>query len=419
MVSKIKKIQIFRHITQIVSLFALPGLYLLALEQLKSIYQMITKGDFDFLSAATSSIELITIIISTIIIGRFFCGWFCSFGALNDLMYYLNKKIFKVKFKINPKVDNILKYIKYIVLLFIVVVSWTLGSNILKGTSPWDAFAQITSPGIVISSFAIGLVLLLLISVGAFFIERFFCRYLCPLGAVFSLISRIGIFKINKPSKDCGKCRACTNNCSMGIGLCNVEEQHGGECINCLKCVEVCPRKNANANAFGENINPALASTVAIGAFVGMYGLTNVTSSVLNQSSSVTADTAIQSSSNSNASSGSSNATSSSSTTSSSSSSSSASNSSSTSYKDGTYTGTGTGFKGGVTKVKVTVSGGKITDITTVSNGDTPSFYQRAWSTISSKITSSQSTSVNTVSGATFSSKGILDAVNAALSQAV
>ena len=91
MVSKIKKIQIFRHITQIVSLFALPGLYLLALEQLKSIYQMIIGGNFDFLSAATSSIELITIIVSTIVIGRFFCGWFCSFGALNDLMYYLIK----------------------------------------------------------------------------------------------------------------------------------------------------------------------------------------------------------------------------------------------------------------------------------------------------------------------------------------
>ena len=414
MVSKIKKIQIFRHITQFVSLFALPGLYLLALEQLKSIYQMIIGGNFDFLSAITSSIELITIIVSTIVIGRFFCGWFCSFGALNDLMYYLNKKIFKVKFKINPKVDNILKYIKYIVLLFIIVVSWTLGSNILKGTSPWDAFAQITSPSIVISSFAIGLVLLLLISVGAFFIERFFCRYLCPLGAVFSLISRIGIFKINKPSKDCGKCRACTNNCSMGIQLYKTEKQHGGECINCLKCVEVCPRKNANANAFGENINPALASTVAIGAFVGMYGLTNVTSTILNQNSTVVADTT-----NHTTSSQASNSTTSSSSGSASSKSSSSSSSSSSNYKDGTYTGTGSGFKGGVTKVKVTVSGGKITDITTISNGDTPSFYQRAWSTISSKVTSSQSASVNTVSGATFSSKGILDAVNNALSQAV
>lgn len=414
MISKIKKIQIFRHITQIVSLFALPGLYLLALEQLKSIYQMIIGGNFDFLSAATSSIELITIIVSTIVIGRFFCGWFCSFGALNDLMYYLNKKIFKVKFKIDPKVDNILKYVKYIVLLFIIVVSWTLGSNILKGTSPWDAFAQITSPGIVISSFAIGLVLLLLISVGAFFIERFFCRYLCPLGAVFSLISRIGIFKINKPSKDCGKCRACTNNCSMGIQLYKVEKQHGGECINCLKCVEVCPRKNANANAFGENINPALASTVAIGAFVGMYGLTNVTSTILNRNSTVAADTTSHSTSSS-----ASNSTTSSSSGSTSSKSSSSSSSSSSSYKDGTYTGTGSGFKGGTTKVKVTVSGGKITDIATVSNGDTPSFYQRAWSTISSKITSSQSASVNTVSGATFSSKGIIEAVTNALSQAV
>ena len=71
-----------------------------------------------------------------------------------------------------------------------------MGSKILETTSPWDAFGQITNFPNIFSSLLIGLILLLLITIGAFFVERFFCRYLCPLGAVFSLFSRLGISKI-------------------------------------------------------------------------------------------------------------------------------------------------------------------------------------------------------------------------------
>lgn len=87
-------------------------------------------------------------------------------------------------------------------------------------------------------------------------------------------------------------------------------------------------------------------------------------------------------------------------------------------YKDGTYTGSGKGFKGGTTKVSVTVVNGKITSVETLSNGDTPQYYKKASGTVINNILSKQSTSVDTVSGATYSSKGIISAVSDALSQA-
>ena len=86
------------------------------------------------------------------------------------------------------------------------------------------------------------------------------------------------------------------------------------------------------------------------------------------------------------------------------------------SYKDGTYTGSGTGFRG-TTKISVTVVSGKISSIKTVSKQDDTSYYNRAESTISKSIISKQSTSVDTVSGATYSSKGIIAAVENALSK--
>jgi uncharacterized protein with FMN-binding domain len=88
------------------------------------------------------------------------------------------------------------------------------------------------------------------------------------------------------------------------------------------------------------------------------------------------------------------------------------------SYEDGTYTGTGTGFKGGTTKIAVTVQGGKISKVETVSHEDTPKFYQRIENTMLNKILSTQSTNVDTVSGATYSCRGIIEATESALSQA-
>ncbi|MDV3426189.1 MAG: FMN-binding protein [Bacillota bacterium] len=391
MTKKINKIQIFRHLVQIILFFLLPGLYIMAFSELKGVYQMILKGNFNFIQAFPGIFELVTILFITIVLGRFFCGWVCVFGAYNDLIHEISKKVFKIKFKVNENLDIVLKYLKYLILAIIMVFAWTLGGSILGSASPWEAFAQITDISLVLSDFAVGLLLLLLITVGAMFVERFFCRYLCPLGAVFTIISKISIFKIRKPNDKCGKCRICTNNCSMGIPLYNVNSVRGGECINCLKCKEVCPRKNISANIAGADINSGLAGSAAIAAFAGMYALNGSASKVLVNKGLASASSISTSSMQANYS----------------------------NYKDGTYKGQGTGFRGGTTSVSIVIKSGKIVSIETVSTEDTPDFYQRASGTVINDIVSTQSTSVDTVSGATFSSNGIIEAVNDALNNAL
>ncbi|MDR3597202.1 FMN-binding protein [Clostridium sp.] len=394
MVKKIKKSQVLRHIVQLILFILLPGIYSTTLSEVKTVYKMIIGGNFNFLQALPSLMEFVAVMLVTIIIGRWFCGWICAFGAYNDLIYFISKKIFKVKFRVNEQVDSILKYAKYAILLFIIIVSWTLGSNILESVSPWDAFGQITNFNIsaVLSGLLIGLILLVLITIGAAFIERFFCRYLCPLGAIFAIISKFGITKINKPKADCGKCRACTMNCSMGLKLYKVDGAKGGDCINCLKCTEVCPRRNANINILGQDLNQSLAGSAAMAAMLGIYGVTNfgvdalTKAGVISNNGGILGNSTLQ-------------------------------GATSGQYKDGTYTGSGQGF-GGTTTVSVTIAGGKITDIKTISNQDTSDYYNRAFGIISKGIISVQTPNVDTVSGATYSSKGIISAVKDALSQA-
>ena len=397
MAKKINKSQVLRHIIQLILFFTLPGLYAMTFSELKTVYQMIIEGNFKFLQAIPSLVEFITVMLLTMIMGRWFCGWLCAFGAYNDLVYFISKKVFKTRFRVDEKVDSILKYAKYVVLVFIVIISWTMGSGILESTSPWDAFGQITDISTIFSSLLIGLILLILITIGAAFIERFFCRYLCPLGAVFSIISKIGIVKINKPKADCGKCRACTMNCSMGLNLYKVDGVRGRDCINCLKCTEVCPRNNANVNILGQDVNQNLAGSVAMTAMLGVYGLSNFGANALTNSGIISNQTEMSSSAVAN---------------------NSTSSSASQKYKDGTYTGSGIGFKGRTTKVSVTIADGKITKIETLSYGDDRPYFEKAESSVTQNIISKQSTSVDTVSGATYSSKGIISAVKDALSQA-
>lgn len=393
MKKKIKRIQIFRLAVQLLMFILSPGLFILGFSGFKSIYEMIIKGDFNFIQVFPSLIEFVTAIIITIVLGRFFCGWICAFGTYNDLLHLLSKHVFKINFKVNEKLDAALKYVKYLVLLLLIVVVWTMGSSVLDTTSPWDAFALITDFPQVLSDYTIGVVFLLLITVGAFFVERFFCRYLCPLGAVFNIFSRVGVLKIKKPSEKCGKCRVCTNNCSMGLQLFKVESVCGGDCINCFKCIETCPRNNTKVNVLGENINPELASSLAIAAMVGLYGVNNLGGIALAKSGLTT--TAISS-------------TSATTTT----------TSTSQKYTDGTYTGTGTGYRGGTTEISVLIENGKISNIETISNQDTPRFYENVESEMISEMLSTQSTLVDTISGATYSCEGIINATQDALTQA-
>lgn len=446
MKKKIAKLQIFRIMIQIAFLIFYPGLFILTFSQLGKVYSMLIKGNFNFIEAFGGITAAITFILLTLILGRFFCGWLCTFGAINDFLYLISKKIFKIKFRVNEKLDAILKYVKYLVLLFIVFAIWTTGNHLFSSASPWNAFAEVGQFPQVLADYTIGFAILVLIAFGAFFIERFFCRYLCPLGAVFAIVSKLRIFKINKPNDKCGKCRLCTNNCAMGIPLYKMNKVNSGECINCLKCIETCPRSNTHAEVLSEEVNPAMASAFAIVAMTGIYSVNNLISTPINNvatagnsssisvsssaSSSSNTDTSVSTGDNTSASSNNNNTSSSTSasasantsnsTSTNTNASTSQSNSTSTQkqYKDGTYTGTGAGFRNGTTKIKVTIKSGKISSIQTVSSQDTPQFYQGAIGTISNEIISAQSTSVDTVSGATFSSRGIINAVKNALSQA-
>ncbi|MFA6309339.1 MAG: 4Fe-4S binding protein, partial [Clostridia bacterium] len=129
---KISIIRIFRMIAQIVFFILLPALFVSTFSGIKQIYLSLINHSFSISGLYPQVIEALAIIPVTILIGRFFCSWMCAFGAMGDFIYLLSQKIFRKKIKISEKMDRILKFTKYGVLLFLIIAVWGLGLKLFE-----------------------------------------------------------------------------------------------------------------------------------------------------------------------------------------------------------------------------------------------------------------------------------------------
>lgn len=183
------------------------------------------------------------------LIGRFVCGWLCPFGLIQEFLYKIKSKKFRIKGK-NP-----LKYLKYLILIVFVILMPMLIVNEVGVGSP--AFCKFICPagtleaGIPLTILnpslrqAIGflfswkLLLLGITILASVFIFRPFCRFICPLGAIYGLFNPISLYKLKVSENKCIKCNKCTEVCKLDIET--FKAPNSPECIRCGDCVDVCP----------------------------------------------------------------------------------------------------------------------------------------------------------------------------------
>ena len=379
---KNKKINWIKVIIQILSFALIPGLFEGEFAAVGNIVSCIYKGNISWESVKYSVWMLLATVPATVLVGRFFCGFFCSFGAVQDLLWFGSHRLralFPGKRNLK-KADRIFRFAKYAVLFYFIIFVWS-GVTAVKTAGLWQVFGQYVSfghwPGLK-PLLSVGGILLLVIFIGSLFVQRFFCRYFCPMGAIYSLISQTSFLKIDKPREECGKCHLCTSKCTMGMDLTKKDRIAGGECISCQKCVSWCPKGNAHFRSrYG----------VLIG--VGVTCATIMVSQLLiagNLAKEKTADSVKKT----------------------------AENDAGGNFQNGIYTGTGEGYRGKVT-VTVKVADGKITELVLDDYADDKSYMERAKNRIFQEMISRQNTDVDAVSGATYSSNGLIEAVNKAL----
>lgn len=379
---KNKKINWIKVVIQILSFALIPGLFEGEFAAVGNIVSCIYKGNISWESVKYSVWMLVATVPATVLVGRFFCGFFCSFGAVQDLLWlgsHRLRALFPGKRNLK-KADRIFRFAKYAVLFYFIIFIWS-GVTAVKTAGPWQVFGQYVSfghwPGLKLL-LSVGGVLLLLIFIGSLFVQRFFCRYFCPMGAIYSLISQASFLKIDKPRDGCGKCHLCTSKCPMGMDLTKKDRIAGGECISCQKCVSWCPKGNARFRSrYGVLIGVGVTCITIMVSQLFIAG--NLAREKMADSVKKTAE-----------------------------------NNAEGNFQNGIYTGTGEGYRGKVT-VTVKVADGKITELVLNDYADDKSYMERAKNRIFQEMISRQNTDVDAVSGATYSSNGLIEAVNKAL----
>lgn len=177
-------------------------------------------------------------IIMTIFLWRVFCGFFCPLGAIQEWLRNLGKKIWIKKDYEFPKIiDKYLRYLKYLVLFGIIYFSYIYTDLVFRLYDPFVAFSHL---GNEVDEIMYAYVILAIILVWSLFTRSFFCRYTCPLGAVFGTFKKFSFFKLEKDAKTCTKCWACSKSCPIWLDFKNMKEVNSAECISCMKCISSC-----------------------------------------------------------------------------------------------------------------------------------------------------------------------------------
>ena len=233
---------------QAVFFFAMPGAFVAGFNGVKQLFLRIGTGSVLGLDSFTLS--LLGLCGFTILFGRFFCGYVCAFGSLGDAVYWLSglvqKKLLHRKKQLTLPRRAVLigQKIKYLVLLAIVGLCAAGVYSQLTGWSPWEVFSRLTALMPPPDGFGLGIALLVLIVIGMAVQPRFFCQFLCPMGAVFSLLPVLPFAQLHRNGENCIQgCNACANRCPVNLKL-DDESLRSGECIACEACVGTCPRSN-------------------------------------------------------------------------------------------------------------------------------------------------------------------------------
>ncbi len=241
----------------------------------------ITEGIFDSIHPSALVIFVAALVLA-LVLKKGFCGWICPVGAISDGVWKLGKKIFGRNFTIPRYADYGLRSVKYILMaFFIYVVVLKMPSFAILQFIGGDYY-KIADVKMLFfftemsTTTAVSLSLLFILSL---FYKNFWCRYLCPYGALLGLISFFSPLTITRNNAACIHCGKCTKNCPSLLPVEQLRSVRSPECTGCLTCVSHCPAKGAlDISLAGKKaVNPAFAAFVVVVLFWGSIGMAKLT----------------------------------------------------------------------------------------------------------------------------------------------
>jgi len=217
-----------------------------------TVYEFVTAGTFIQKIHSSAFILMILGIIAAVLFGTIFCGYICPFGSFQEWIGKLGRKLFPKKYNriVPKKLDRVLRYLRYLVLVMVLYQTAVSATLVFQSVDPYYALFNFFTNEVAVTAYImLGVILML-----SLFIERPWCKYFCPYGALLGLFNSVRIFKIRRNKTTCIGCKKCDQVCPMNIEVSGREIIRDHQCISCHKCLsEVsCPVKDTVAITVGK-----------------------------------------------------------------------------------------------------------------------------------------------------------------------
>jgi polyferredoxin len=217
-----------------------------------------------------------------------FCSWLCPVGTISEYLWRVGRKMFGRNFRIPGWMDIPLRGLKYLLLGFFVWAVAGMPSGAIESFmhSPYGLIAAVKMLNFFRFLSVTGLVVIGLLAVASLFVENFWCRYLCPYGALLGLASLASPHRIRRNAESCIDCAKCARACPSLLPVDRLACVRSAECTGCMACVAVCPAEGALVMSLPQMLEskrkrkglPAWAMAAGIALlFLGLAGFAKVT----------------------------------------------------------------------------------------------------------------------------------------------
>lgn len=186
-------------------------------------------------------------VLMSLLLKKAFCSWLCPVGTFSEFLWKLGRRILKRNLHIPRWADLPLRGLKYLLLAFFVFVIGAMSAEAIQDfmQTPYGLVADVKMLNFfrdIGSTAAIVIGLLVLVSM---LVQNFWCRYLCPYGALMGLVSLLSPVKIRRDADACVNCGKCARACPAALPVDRLAQIRSVECTACMECVAVCQVQDA------------------------------------------------------------------------------------------------------------------------------------------------------------------------------
>ena len=247
---------------------------------LVSLKRFLLSGVYDPIHPAGLTIFIAALLLA-VLFRKGFCGWICPVGFCSQLVERLARRL-KLLWRAPVWLDYQLFSVKYLLLAFFTwAIVWQMDRESIEAfvNAPYNLGVDARMLLFFLAPSAATLKILGFLVIASFFLRNFWCRYLCPYGALLGLLAWFGPLRINRDPQSCINCKKCEKVCPGAIRITEEGSITSPECLGCLECVATCPVDNCLAvTCFDRRKLPALLLPLGVlGLFLSLWALAGLT----------------------------------------------------------------------------------------------------------------------------------------------